>query len=98
MFITGNLREYSRTQFVRTIRYSISVLDMKELKRIQDTAVSIDISKGGLGIITNYPLKTGHILDFDNEVKMDDITAKSAVVRWAEKINGNKYRVGLKFI
>jgi hypothetical protein len=98
MFIGGDLRECLRTPFVRPIRYSVSVLDMKELKRIHDTAVSIDISKGGIGIITNYPLKAGHILNFDNEIKMNDITAKSAIVRWAEKINGNKYRVGLKFV
>jgi len=97
MFITGDLRECMRTLFVKLIKYSVSVLDMKEPKRIYDTAVSIDISEGGIGIITSYPLEAGHVLTFEDEIKIKDITAKSAIVRWAEKINGNKYRVGLKF-
>jgi hypothetical protein len=97
MFVTGDLRECMRTLFVKLIRYSVSVLDMKEPKHIYDTAVSVDISKGGIGIITSYPLETGHVLTFEDEIKVKDITAKSAIVRWAEKINDNKYRVGLKF-
>jgi len=31
-------------------------------------------------------------------MNMNGITAKAAIVRWADKINGNKYRVGLKFV
>lgn len=98
MFITGDLRERIRTPFVKPIRYSASVLDMRGPKRIYDTAVSIDISEGGLGIITSYPFEAGHVLTFEDEIKINDITAKSAIVRWAEKINGNKYRAGLKFV
>ena len=87
-----------RTIFVKLIRYSVlSVLDMRELKHIYDTAVSVDISEGGIGIISSYPLTAGHVLTFEDEIKIKDITAKSAIVRWAEKINDNKYRVGLKF-
>jgi hypothetical protein len=97
MFITGDLRECIRTPFVKLLRYSLSVLDTMEPKRIYDTAVSIDISKGGLGIITNYPLEAGLVLTFEDEIKINYGTVKSAIVRWTEKINGNKYRAGLKF-
>ncbi len=97
MFITGDLRECMRTLLVKLIRYSVSVLDIREPKHIYYTAVSVDISKGGIGIIASYSLEAGHVLTFEDEIKINDITAKSAIVRWTEKINGNKYRVGLKF-
>ncbi|MBI5188473.1 MAG: PilZ domain-containing protein [Nitrospirae bacterium] len=98
MFIKGNVREYSRTPFVTPVRYSVSVMDVRELKKIQDTAVSVDISKGGLGMITGYPIETGHVLTFKDEIKINNITAKAAIVKWTGKIDSNKYRVGLKFV
>jgi hypothetical protein len=98
MFIKGNLREDTRTPFVTPVRYFISALETRESKVIYNTAVSIDVSTGGLGILTNYPLKVGHILTFEDELNVNAIAAKSAVVKWSNKINGNKYRVGLKFL
>ncbi len=80
------------------VRYSVSVLDMRELKQIHDVAVSVDISTEGIGILTDYPLEEGHVLTFNDEINMNNITAKSAVVRWSGKIDGNIYRVGLKFV
>jgi hypothetical protein len=97
MFIKGNLREDTRTPFVTPVRYFISALETRESKVIHNTAVSIDVSTGGIGILTNYPLKAGYILTFEDELNTNGIAAKSAVVRWSNKIDGNKYRVGLKF-
>jgi hypothetical protein len=62
MFIKGNLREYTRTPFVKTLRYSVS------MKKLNDTAVSVDISTGGLGMIAGYPLEPGHVLIFEDEI------------------------------
>lgn len=98
MFIQGNLRKDTRTSFITPVRYSVSVLEMRELRRIYDTAVSVDISAGGLGVLTDYPLEEGHVLTFEDEINMNGITAKSAIVRWSGKLNGNNYRVGLKFV
>ena len=98
MFIQGNLRKDTRTTFVTLLKYSVPVLDVKELRRIYDTAVSVDISAGGLGMLTDYPLEEGHVLTLEDGINMNGIIAKAAIVRWADKINGNKYRVGLKFV
>jgi len=99
MFVKGNLREYTRTYFVKQIRFFVdshekSVDDFYN----QETAVSVDISKGGIGIFTTYPLKEGQFLTFEDEIHTRKVKAKSAVVRWAGKINGSRYRVGLQFI
>lgn len=98
MFVKGNLRKDTRTPFIVPVRYSVSVLDMRELKQIHDIAVSVDISTGGLGILTDYPLEEGHVLTFNDEINMNNVTAKSAIVRWTGKIDGNKYRAGLEFV
>lgn len=98
MFIKGNVREYTRTPFISPVGYFVTVLEVRELKRIHGSAVSVDISKGGLGIITDYPLEAGHVVSFDEEIKINNTTAKAAIVRWTGKINNNKYRVGLRFV
>ncbi len=98
MFIKGNLREDTRTPFVSPVKYSVSVLDLHELKQVNNIAVSVDISTGGLGILTDFPLEQGHVLTFNDEIKINNITSKkAAVVKWKGRINGT-YRVGLKFV
>jgi len=94
-----DLREYTRLPFISIIRYSVSVVDSRELKKISKGAISVDISKGGLGMIANYPLEAGHVLVFEDEIKTtDSIKAKAAVVRWTGKLEDDKYRVGVKFV
>jgi hypothetical protein len=98
MFIKGRLREHERTPFVTPIRYSVTALDFQELKKNQNIAVSVDISNGGLGIITDFPLEQGHVLTFEDMIRINKIILKkAAVVRWTGKIN-SKYRAGLKFV
>jgi len=97
MFFKGNLREHTRTYFVKQIRFFLNSSE-KSKKDINETAVSVDISKGGIGIFTIYPLKEGQVLHFDDEIRAHSVQAKSAIVRWSVKINGNRYRAGLQFV
>lgn len=98
MFVKGDLREYSRTYFVRQLRYSLNTHNTKEDISVYGTAVSVDISRGGIGIFTTYPLNEGQVLTFERRIKTQDVQAQSAVVKWSGKIDGDRYRVGLKFI
>ncbi|GAB4419726.1 MAG: hypothetical protein OHK0032_15610 [Thermodesulfovibrionales bacterium] len=87
-------RQFKRTSFTETIGYSVSVLEFRELKRLNLKAEAVDISEGGLGIITDYPLEPGHVLRFTGEIEQ-----KAGIVSWAMKIGDNsRYRVGIKFI
>jgi len=97
MFVKGNLREYTRNYFVKQMRFFVNSHGKGEDNFDNETAVSVDISKGGIGIFTTYPLKEGQLLTFEDEIRDHRIRAKSAVVRWSSKINGNRYRVGLQF-
>lgn len=102
MFIKGNLREHERTPFTTPLKYSVSVLNMQELKKVHNVAVSVDISDEGLGIITDFPVQQGHVLTFednfeDNKQINNGIFKKAAIVRWTGKIH-SQYRAGLKFV
>lgn len=97
MFVKGNLREYNRTYFVKQIRFFVNSHEKSE-EALDTTAISVDISKGGIGIFTTCPLKEGQLLTFEDEIHAQKVKAKSAVVRWSGKINGSRYRVGLQFV
>ena len=98
MFIKGNLREHERTSFVTPLKYSVSVLNMQELKKVHNVAVTVDISDEGLGIITDFPVQQGHVLTFEDDKQINNgIFNKAAIVRWTGKIY-SQYRAGLKFV
>jgi hypothetical protein len=98
MFIKGSLREHERNPFIAPLKYSISESSMPESGNLQQVAISVDISPGGIGIITDFPLKTADVLTFENAVKINDMISRdSAVVQWSGKIS-NRYRIGLKFV
>ena len=90
-----DLRDDARNPFVEALEYSIAVTE--ESQRIEDIAVCIDLSSKGIGILTNHPLRAGHIVDFKNSEKTDALSAKRAEVKWTEKIDNSIYRAGLKF-
>jgi len=86
-------RKFERRPFAESIRFHLKALDMK----INRAGVSVDISKGGLGMITDFPLSIGDILYFEDEIKVDDLVAKSATVKWASQLQRHIYRLGMEF-
>jgi hypothetical protein len=91
-------RKYERRAFVKPIIYYLTDPHMEELKKIEFDGVSVDISEGGLGIITDYPFMPGDNLFFQFEIKVNDFAAKSSIVRWAREIGESNCRVGLEFV
>ena len=87
-------RRYQRRPFVKPIRYYLRALHME----IRYNGVSVDISKGGIGIITNFPLMKGDILYFEPEIKVNEHVEKSSIVRWVKEIEYSRYRVGMEFL
>src|SRR4030043_1024730 len=89
-------RRYERKPFVVQIQYYLRESYMGEVKTIHREAVSIDISGGGIGIETDYPLEKGNILYFDPAIRVDDLEAVCSIVRWSIRIEYNKYHAGLE--
>lgn len=91
-------REYVRRPFTEPVRYFISVSKAGELMKIYNEGVSVDISEGGLGMITDFSLKVGDTLFFEHDIKVrNNIIAWASIVRWIREIENKRYRVGLKF-
>jgi len=83
-------RKYERTPVVNPIRYSVTISDKEKLETIHNICISVNISDEGLGIISDYSLKEGYILIFEEEIKINNITAKASIVRWARKIGSDR--------
>ncbi len=98
IFSSKKLRRYERKPFVAPINYYLLVTNMGKLEKINGKGVLVDISEGGLGMITDYPLEIEHILILQDKVNINNITAKASVVKWALEMEKNKYRVGMEFI
>ncbi len=84
-------RRARRTEFGKSLEYTLSLLDAKELRRIHSTGTGLDISDGGLGFSTEFPLEPGHILILRME---DDQTSYAAIVRWSEPQSSGRFRIG----
>jgi len=90
-------RRYERKPFAQSIKYYLPA-PHRDGDRIYSYGDSVDISEGGLGMITYFPLIRGDVLVFEPKVKINNILPKSSVVRWVKEIESNRYRVGLEFI
>lgn len=84
-------RCFERRPYKETIDSSVSVLEFKELKRLNLNGTGIDINDAGIGIQVDYPLESGHVLSFSG------LGQKTGIVKWSMKF-GNTYRVGIKFV
>lgn len=90
-------RKYERIPFLKSVRYYLPAPHVEKTKKIYSYGNCVDISKGGIGMITDYPLVKGNTVFFLDEFKIDNIVAKSGIVRWTEETRNNRYRVGLEF-
>ena len=92
-------RKYERRPYVKPLRYysTASHMDKSKVNEIEYEGVSFDISEGGLGMITRYPLNEGDILFFRDEVKVNNFIATSGVVKWVQRLADTTYRLGLEF-
>ncbi len=84
-------RRFERRPYNETIDFSVSVLEIKELKRLNLNGTGIDFNDKGIGIRVDYPLEPGHVLRFNGTGQ------KTGIVKWSMK-SGNIYRLGLSFV
>jgi c-di-GMP-binding flagellar brake protein YcgR len=84
-------RKHERRPYVKPLKYYLAA------SQSEYEGVSFDISKGGIGMITPYPLKEGDILTFKDEIKVNNFIATSGVVKWVLRLADTTYRLGLEF-
>ena len=66
-----------------------------EFIRVSATGKTVDRSPAGVGLITNFPLEAGHVLEWDDQNLQGNLHI--ALVKWAVPVE-NYYRAGVVFI
>ncbi len=90
-------RKYTRAHYINNTRYHIVGQDKIH------TGLSVDISKGGLGMITYHPLEVGTILVFEEEVRLrikniiNNISVTAVVARWIREMQKSRKKIDTKW-
>jgi len=83
-------RKHTRIGNDMPFRFSLSILEFTNLKRVEAFGAMVDMSDGGIGFVTDTRLEAGHIIRINSE----DGSSVTAEVMWTGEIEG-KYRVGV---
>lgn len=84
-------RRLERTPFSKPIMYCIG-----NVETLNQNGHIFDISKAGMGIHTDYPLRRGSVIKFD-AIK-EGIDFKTGIVRKTIMLDKSIYRTGIEFI
>lgn len=75
------------------IDYSLCIVNWRKLNTLRLKADIVDISDGGIGIRTDYPVEAGQVLKFDCGLKHN-----AGIVRWATMHDATMYNAGVMFV
>lgn len=88
---------------MRAISYEIPAISEKGfLGSVQRTALSLNISSGGILLLTDVPLQTDQVLKIAVPSVSNSVTPTLAEARWVRKVpfeqSKDLYFVGMKFL
>lgn len=90
-------REHERKPYTQPIRFSVSIFnsEVRGVRRVLGNGIALDISKGGIGFITDCPLEPGHVLQFLVTGENPAIP-EIGLVKWTASM-GSGTRAGIQF-
>ena len=89
-------RDSERKPFNSQVYFRLSAVDSKQKTDVPYVARGVDISKYGLGLITEVHLERGAVLQVMLPATADTTIPVFAEVRWSMPFNS--FRVGLQFL
>ncbi|HEX9021465.1 MAG TPA: PilZ domain-containing protein [Nitrospirota bacterium] len=84
-------RRHRREKYESTIDIIVNIIKENKIKKLSLNAETVDISEGGIGVVTDVPLELGFVRFKDKKEQ------KSGMVMWNKKLDNNKYRIGIQF-
>lgn len=94
----SNQRESLRNAVTRPVSLELIGVEQGKIRDLRIEGTSVDISSGGLGMITNGTLRKGDVLKLHLSVNDMQVTLPIlSEVMWLQKMNG-EYRAGLQFL
>lgn len=91
----GEKRKYKRELYGDRIEFIVLFSHEAELIRADSNGTIVDISEGGIGLTTAFPLEAGHVVEWDDKHQPGKLHI--ALVKWSQRLE-NFYRAGLMFI
>jgi hypothetical protein len=88
----ASTRKYQRTSLPTAVSIPVTVIQFGKLERIDLTVKGVDISDGGLGIVSDVPLSPGFIWFWS---AVGDY--KGGMIVWSRKADGY-YQAGIQFL
>ncbi len=85
-------RRHERRPVKGTFDYSIAATEPKETNILYLKGNVVDISEGGMGILIDYSLHAGQMIDIDG------LYQKVGMVKWIFMIDKNAFRAGIEFV
>lgn len=86
-------RRFERKPTAKTFKYTLGGHEPGDMGPLYYEGNIIDISDGGMGIRTHYPLEPGGHLNFEEEAGH-----REGVVKWCNPVDeGKAYRAGIQF-
>ncbi len=95
MEINRQKRAEERSPYSSLLHFTVLSAQPSEHQRIKSEGQIIDVSKSGVGLVTDLPLEPGHVLMWEDNHKKGSLHI--AMVRWSKE-QDSRYRVGLMFI
>ena len=75
-------RSFERLPCQIPLNFTILPTQVSDSKKIQSTGSIIDVSEAGLGIVTEFPLEPGHVLEWDDKHQKGKLHI--ALVKWSQ--------------
>ena len=85
-------RKHVRKTCNEVICFGMSVIHEGINTRLTLKGTAVDISDGGIGLLTSYPLRESQVVGFNG--KMDE---RFGVVAWSRMVDKESFRVGIRF-
>lgn len=88
-------RRFERVPCNNHLNFTILTASDMQYEKIRTFGTVIDSSPGGIGLVTEFPLQPGYVLQWDDVNQKGNL--HMALVKWSLHLGGN-HRAGLEFI
>lgn len=85
-------RKFSRHPYAQHMDIAMTILTEGQSHRWHTGARSVDISEGGLGLVTRYPLRVSQVISMKS-----GLSQKTGVVVWSRMLEDSTCRAGVRF-
>ncbi|HEY5512213.1 MAG TPA: PilZ domain-containing protein [Geomonas sp.] len=91
-------RSNGRQTLRQAVSFELSLVESGRLDNIVEQGMGVDLSPGGMGMITQYPLKCGEVVKLLFPVTEDETRLPVfSEVMWSTSSAG-EFRVGFRFL